>query len=850
MTDLPNRLDVINCYRLALGRDPETEAVIEDKLRQPRSGLLPDFFSSSEFDEGVRIDVLQGSPPQPGLRLPPSAELRAWAATFAPLSHKGAEAIKAAESWPGVYRSLFADDVFAANVLSDAARTKNPAFLSALMAREQVEAVSRIEGRIELVTRHEIRGWALNQSDAWRRLGLELWIDGAFRAAVTTSLYRRELQERFGGNGMFGFAMSRPPEPQGSQAVRAELRESCSGAVVDTLLLEPVGPPPADAAVALRGELAQVRALLARIEAGLPNASEAYSFDLSLYADYFDAYYARAELAMSKGPPLGELVALVDASSATPAELHGTLASLAAQGRPPHGVVVIHPGGSLALDYDHVLSLWRGRFGDIQAPRSVLVDAGWTAALQTAVATAGAPYLIFLKAPTRLAPEASEVITAALQAGAALVYADSDAVELLPDEKVGRRFAPAFRASFDADLFLQTGDLGPLLGLSQRFINAVGLRPERDATGLYDLILRGLHRPDVGEFVHVPRILSHAAGAVRLAETDARRATLDDYLAEQHPGAETSPHTDVLDAGLPVALRVRYAVPAKTRAAVIVPTRDRLDLLQPCLEKLAILAGHNQTRLEILVVDNQSCEPETFAFLEHFNRVHPLRIIPHDGTFNWALMNNRAAAQSDADVLIFLNNDTVALTPDWCDELCSQALRPDVGAVGARLLYGDGTIQHAGVVTGGLHAFTAHEGVGAPGHDPGHLGRHALLRQASAVTGACLATSRLVFERLKGFDAVHLPVESNDTDYCFRVRAIGLKVLYDPYCTLYHYESKSRGFNIDAEKYGKAEAASSVIRARWQDAYRVDPFYNPHFDLLSPPFTRLRPPPAAPKSDA
>ena len=274
---------------------------------------------------------------------------------------------------------------------------------------------------------------------------------------------------------------------------------------------------------------------------------------------------------------------------------------------------------------------------------------------------------------------------------------------------------------------------------------------------------------------------------------------------------------------------------------MIVPTRDRVDLLEPCLTSLIAASEHNRTRVEVLVVYNQSREPETFSALERIGRSFPLRVIDHDGAFNWALMNNRAAAQTEAEVLIFLNNDTAVLAQDWCDELCSQAMRPEIGAVGARLLYADGTIQHAGVVAGGWHAFAAHEGVGAPGGDPGYLERHVLLREVSAVTGACLATRRSVFESVGGFDALSLPIEGNDTDYCFRLRAAGLKVLYDPYCTLYHYESKSRGLNMDPLKRNQAEAANLLMRARWGEAYRNDPFYNPHFDRLAPPLSRLRP---------
>ena len=145
---------------------------------------------------------------------------------------------------------------------------------------------------------------------------------------------------------------------------------------------------------------------------------------------------------------------------------------------------------------------------------------------------------------------------------------------------------------------------------------------------------------------------------------------------------------------------------------------------------------------------------------------------------------------------------------------------------------------------GGLHAFAAHEGMGAPGSDPGHLGRHVLLRQTAAVTGACLATSASAFHALGGFDALNLPVESNDTDYCLRARERGLRILYDPYCTLFHFESKSRGLNHDPQKRRAADETAAFMRTRWSKTCREDPFFNLHFDRLGAPLQRLTAPPA------
>jgi GT2 family glycosyltransferase len=166
-----------------------------------------------------------------------------------------------------------------------------------------------------------------------------------------------------------------------------------------------------------------------------------------------------------------------------------------------------------------------------------------------------------------------------------------------------------------------------------------------------------------------------------------------------------------------------------------------------------------------------------------------------------------------------------------------------VGVVGCRLIYADGAIQHAGFVSlDARDRFLTHEGVGAPGSDAGYLGRHALAHETIAVTGACMAMRKDVFERLGGFDAARFPVEGNDVDLCFKARAAGLKILYSPHATLYHLESRSRTFQEDDRRL--SAEASRRLWDRWGGAVCPDPYYNRHFDRRSPPFTRLRAAPA------
>jgi GT2 family glycosyltransferase len=244
---------------------------------------------------------------------------------------------------------------------------------------------------------------------------------------------------------------------------------------------------------------------------------------------------------------------------------------------------------------------------------------------------------------------------------------------------------------------------------------------------------------------------------------------------------------------------------------------------------------------EIVVVDHESKEQETLDLLQDFKARHGIKALPFAGPFNWAAINNGAAQSATGDILVFLNNDTMVLSRDWLREFASQLSRPSVGVVGARLLYEDGTVQHGGVVLG-VYGGAIHEGVGQSVEDGGYMGRTSLQRNALAVTGACMATRSDLFTELGGFDESNLGVEFNDTDYCLRIHDRGLSVIYTPFATLYHFESKSRGFSKTSEQERHNFGERCFVTAHWRHYLEHDPYYNAHFERFSRPFSRLRHP--------
>jgi O-antigen biosynthesis protein len=276
--------------------------------------------------------------------------------------------------------------------------------------------------------------------------------------------------------------------------------------------------------------------------------------------------------------------------------------------------------------------------------------------------------------------------------------------------------------------------------------------------------------------------------------------------------------------GRPSALQADAA----PRASIIVTTRDRLDLLTNCLQGLK--TGTRLAGAEILIVDNNSVREETKTFLADLARDARFRVLPMPGRFNFSRLCNQAALQARAAVLVFLNNDIEIVHEDWLDELLAIAVAPDVGAVGAKLLYPNGRIQHAGVVIG-IDGRAGHFERGLDGEACGYFGHLNVLHEVSAVTGACLAIEAKKFFAVGGFDEVNLPVELNDVDLCLRLRDRGLKIFCAPAARLIHRESASRGASLRPDqRYG---AQHAHFRTRWAGLLRDDPYFHPALSLDS-----------------
>ena len=725
-------------------------------------------------------------------------------------------------------------------MLSDEWEGRLATFLDRLREEQMVALATSVNGEIEAIAPGEIRGWAVDFNDPDRRLFLELYVADAFVLAASPSEYREDIRSRYGGAGWNGFRLRYDFRVTGVRAMRACIKEAVTGASIASFELPP-SKPPIEEAFAIRAEIAEVRSALTRIESRLPTFSYGLTLPLTAYDDYYNYYYGTSAPEQPIMPHSNSVV-IIDAMR-TSGSLDRLLLSLHRQLCRPNAVLLLHPPGLAALENASTLAGWQSRSTFNIHVLTVQTTTGLLEAMQTSATSVGTDPVILCRPDAWFHPEAVMAFDRAIASGAILAYGDSDTV-FSDDFGRERHLNPVFRTSFDYDLLLQQDYLDTPIAIRADLLTSTGLTADDAAHLPLALALRLQEQQAEGLIVHIAHVLSHAAprGNALPEDLKERKAIVASHLARSGVSARIESHADPLGASLPNHLRLHRQPQGGVRVAILIPTRDRLDLLEPCLASIFRSKPHNRASIEIVVIDNQSSEPDTERYLQHLVAEKQVRVMVHDGPFNWALMNNRAAAETNADMLVFLNNDTAVLTDNCWDELASHAMRPEVGAVGVRLLYENGTIQHAGAVLDGWSSFSSHEGVGSPGTDPGYMGRHVLLRRVSTVTGACLATRASLFRDLGAFDASHLPVEANDTDFCLRLAREGYSILYDPYAVFYHFESRSRGDNRGDCSRLLADAASRTMRTRWPDRVGKDPFYNSHFDPLSPPCTRLRPP--------
>ena len=429
-------------------------------------------------------------------------------------------------------------------------------------------------------------------------------------------------------------------------------------------------------------------------------------------------------------------------------------------------------------------------------------NGGISEATNKALAAATGEFVVLLDHDDLLDTEALAEIAAVVLAESEVdvIYTDEDKLD-----ELDRPCQPHFKPDWDPDMLLSFPYLGHITAIRHEVIRRIGgFRPEFDGSQDYDLMLRATEQ--ARRIVHIPRVLYHwrvvagsAAGdaeAKPWAYQASRRAVEDAVVRQGINGA--------VDGGpFQGAYHVRRRIDGSPTVSIIMPFRDQAALTVACLASLDRSPGYPIT--EVVLIDNGSTEPETRALRQQLAERPDTRVLEYPGPFNWSAINNLAAKTCDTDMLLFLNNDIEASSEGWLHALVELGQRPDVGAVGARLVYPDGSVQHAGVVLG-LGGIAGHLFAGLPKGDMGYFGWDLIVKEYSAVTAACMLVRREVFEALHGFDESYA-VGFNDVDFCIRMRQAGYRILYTPHATLIHYESVSRGSLV----------TSTIISSFWPD---------------------------------
>lgn len=460
----------------------------------------------------------------------------------------------------------------------------------------------------------------------------------------------------------------------------------------------------------------------------------------------------------------------------------------------------------------------------------------WSEAANQALLHATGAFCATLAGDAVLAPHALHTIAAECNAWpeAALIYSDEDVVD-----NTGQRYGPTFKVDWNPDLLSNQPFLGHLTVYRTGLLRQVsGWRAGLNGLEDWDLAMRASAAiPDV-HIRHVPHILYHASAATpRVLDAGRANSAIARQIVREHlqrlgAAAEVDETADG-------RVRIRYAVGTPPPlVSVIIPTRNGLDLLQRCVAGLR--ENTDYPNLELLIVDNQSDDPTTLAYLGDLQTQPHVRVLRFDEPFNFSAINNYAAAQAHGTVLALLNNDVQVIRGDWLLEMVGHALRREIGAVGAKLYYPDGRIQHAGIVLG-LGKLAGHAYRGLPEPESGSDMRTFSVQNLSAVTAACLVLRTDVYRAAGGFD-VRLPVAYGDVDLCLRLQQRGYRIVWTPHAQGYHWESATRGLDHSLRKVRRLRREQAFMLRRWGSVLDADPAYSPNLTLAAPGFALAFPP--------
>lgn len=523
-----------------------------------------------------------------------------------------------------------------------------------------------------------------------------------------------------------------------------------------------------------------------------------------------DLQEMKEQLSSFQNQPLISVIIPVHTKENTPA-IKKCIDSVLAQLYSNFEIIVAHPNTQSHQEFIH------NSHGLPQNIKTHAVDSNHLSSITTCITLATGDYITILDTCEILAPHNlfNIVKTINLNPSVALIYTDHDYLD-----KNNHRCRPHFKPQWNPDLLLSCDYINSPVFFEKKLIaklaNQAHLEPMAER---YDLLLRIRQETNISQINHIAKILTHKdrAEEITTEEHAAQKRALQCSI--KHTGAK------VENGALSGLFKIQHPIPEKAPlVSILIPTRDGLHVLEKCIK--SIMENTQYPNWEIIIIDNNSQETATKSYFQKISQDTRIRVFPCPINFNYSRLNNLAVEIAHGEILVLANNDIEVINSDWLNELVSHATRPGIGAVGAKLLYENGMVQHAGVITGiGGVAGHCHKYIDK--NEPGYCNRAVVTQNMTAVTAACLAVKKKIYLDAQGLDE-ELAVAFNDIDFCLKLIKNGYRNVFTPFALLYHHESISRGPDDTPEKQKIFKYEFTYMQKKWGEILSNDIAYNPN----------------------
>ncbi len=700
-----------------------------------------------------------------------------------------------------------------------------------------------LQGQLDGLVHHALRGWVLRQvgqaGDWGARCDLLVTCDDVRVGQTRADQLRRDVGAvmKCDPNCGFEFTIPRAFRKDYPQRFRVFVLPEMIELAGSPLLVRTVSEYVEGRLLALAADMSRVHGDLERMRREINRLLPAEGFHLDAYDRWARRYYDKLRARVAAGRqalreqgalPAEPLVSvLVPTYKPLLADFEAAIESVIAQTYSNWELIIVDDGSKSATISERIDRFCQQdrRIRCIRRSKNVGIARATTIGMDAA---RGA-WTVFFDHDDVLVDVAIEVmIRAAQRTGAKLLYSDEDKLD-----QAGYFREPNLKPDWNYRYLLGCNYVCHLTVVETATMRAVGpLKRDYDGAQDHDFILRCAERLARCEIHHVPELLYHwritpnstaANVSNKQYAIEAGVKCVTDHLSRVGKPARVASIN-----GLTI-YSVEWIAPDDVSVSIIVPFRDQAETTRRCVESLLEHTRHRN--YTIVLVDNWSTSPDTLAFMAEMATTERVRVLHVVEEFNYSRLNNLAAENNDAAFFVFLNNDVFVSDPDWLGRLLGEAMAADdVGIVGAKLLYPDNTVQHAGVLVG-THGVAAHAHLGIPDDDYGYIGRARLSHEVTAVTAACLLIRSAVFHQLGGFDETDLPVAYNDVDLCLKAVERGWRVVWCADVMAEHHESLSRGSDLRPEQEARLFREQQVMLERWGEApfFREDPAYNPNF---------------------